>query len=324
VTARETADGPVLVSADNFIRAESDQYFSNVVKDGGFGKFNHIRELTPMDKQLVIRSNRDTLYSAGVFDLDAGPVTISLPDSRGRFMSMQVISEDHYVPAVFYGQGEHTLTRDGIGTRYVMVAIRTLVDPNDDADVDTVHTLQDAVAVKQDSPGSFEIPDWDPTSHKSVRDALLQLAATLPDSKRMFGTKNDTDPIRHLLGSAAAWGGNPENDAMYFSFTPANNDGATVYRLCVDQVPVDGFWSVTVYNADGYFTPNPQNAYSLNNITAQRGADGKISIQFGGCGTATTNCLPITPGWNYLIRLYRPQDEILNGEWTFPEAEPIS
>ena len=74
-----------------------------------------------------------------------------------------------------------------------------------------------------------------------------------------------------------------------------------------DEVPVDGFWSVTVYNKDGYFTPNPQNAYSLNNITAQRDADGTITIQFGGCDTATANCLPITPGWNYLVRLYRPQ-----------------
>jgi hypothetical protein len=321
---RTNTAGAMLVSADNFTRAESDLYFGNVVKDGGFGKFKHVRQLTPMDKQLVIRSNRDTLYSAGVFDLDAGPVTISLPDAHDRFMSLQVISEDHYVPDVFYGQGEHTLTRDGIGTRYVMAAVRTLVDPNDEADAEKVHALQDAVAVKQDSSGSFEIPEWDPVSHKSVRDALLQLAATLPDSKGMFGTRSDTDPIRHLLGSAAAWGGNPEKDAMYFSFSPAGNDGATAYRLCVDEVPVDGFWSVTVYNNEGYFTPNPQNAYSLNNITAQRGPDGQITIRFGGCDGTAPNCLPITPGWNYLVRLYRPHHQILNGEWKFPEAQPIS
>jgi hypothetical protein len=324
VSARTTPDGAVLVSADNFTRAESDLYFGNVVRDGGFGKFTHIRELTPLDKQLVVRSNRDTLYSAGVFDLDAGPVKISLPDSGGRFMSMQVITEDHYVPAVFYGRGEHTLTRDDIGTRYVMVAIRTLVDPNDDADLRAVHALQDAVAVQQDHTGSFEIPNWDPVSQRAVRDALVQLSATLPDSRGMFGAKKDTDPVRRLIGSASAWGGNPEKDAMYLSVYPADNDGATVYRLCVDQVPVDGFWSVTVYNKDGYFTPNPQNAYSLNNITAQRAADGTIVIQFGGCDTATANCLPITPGWNFLVRLYRPQDKILNGDWTFPAAEPLS
>src|ERR1700757_1321047 len=176
----------MLVTADNFIRAESDLYFGNVVKDGGFGRFHHSRALTPMDKQLVVRSNRDTLYSSGVFDLDAGPVTVTLPDPAGRFMSMQVITEDHYVPAVFYGQGEHTLTRDDIGTRYVMVIIRTLVDPDEEADLGEVHALQDAIAVRQDHAGSFEVPDWDPVSQKAVRDAVLQLAATLPDSKKMF------------------------------------------------------------------------------------------------------------------------------------------
>lgn len=314
----------MLVSADNFARAESDLYFGNVVKDGGFGTFHHIRELTPLDHQLVIRSNRDTVYSAGVFDLDAGPVTVSLPDSGDRFMSMQVISEDHYVPAVFYGKGEHILTRDEIGTRYAMVAIRTLVDPNRDADLDTVHALQDAIGVRQEHAGSFDIPNWDRVTQQAVREALVQLVTTLPDSKRMFGSKGDTDPVRHLIGSAAAWGGNPEKDAIYFSVNPAVNDGATAYRLSVDQVPVDAFWSVTVYNKDGYFTPNPQNAYSLNNLTAQRAADGRITIQFGGCDASIANCLPITPGWNYLVRLYRPQDQILNGQWTFPEAEPIS
>jgi hypothetical protein len=321
VTARTTSDRTVLVSPDNFIRAESDLYFGNIVNDGGFGKFHHIRELTPLDKQFVVRSNRDTLYSAGVFDLDAGPVTVSLPDPSGRFMSMQVISEDQYVPAVFYGQGDHTLTRADIGTRYVMVAIRILVNPNDDADLGTVHALQDAVGSQQRDAGRFEIPKWDPVSQKAVRDALDQLAATLPDFSGMFGTKEDTDPVRRLIGAATGWGGNPEKDATYLSFHTAENDGTTSYQLTVDQVPVDAFWSVTVYNKDGYFTPNPQNAYSLNNITAQRGADGKVTIQFGGCDGAAANCLPITPGWNYLVRLYRPHDAILNGEWAFPEAE---
>jgi hypothetical protein len=45
---------------------------------------------------MVIRMNRDTLYSLSVFDLDAGPVTVTLPNSGQRFMSMQVIDEDHY------------------------------------------------------------------------------------------------------------------------------------------------------------------------------------------------------------------------------------
>ena len=158
---------------------------------------------------------------------------------------------------------------------------------------------------------------------EGVRGALLALASTLPDTKRAFGAQQHTDPVRHLVCSASAWGGNPEKDALYLNVTPARNDGTTAYRLNVGEVPVDGFWSVTVYNADGYFTANPQNAYSLNNITAQRGADGTVDIQFGGCDGVVPNCLPITPGWNYLVRLYRPRQEILDGSWMFQEAQPV-
>jgi hypothetical protein len=314
---------PITVTPDNFVRAESDVYFGNLVKDGGFGRFHHIRELSPIDNQLVIRQNRDTLYSAGVFDLDAGPVTIGMPDAADRYMALQVITEDHYVPDVFYSAGTHSLTRDAVGTRYVMAAVRTLVDPNNPADIDTVHALQDGITVAQDGAGKFEVPDWDPVSQKAVRDGLLALARTLPDSKRAFGTREGTDPVRHLICSASAWGGNPEKDALYLTVNPPQNDGSAVHRLTVGEVPVDGFWSVTVYNADGYFTANPRNAYSLNNITAQRATDGTVGIQFGGCDGAVANCLPITPGWNYLVRLYRPQAEILDGSWTFPEAQPV-
>ena len=314
----------VLVSPDNFVRAESDLYFGNIVKDGGFGKFFYIRELTPIDHQLVIRANRDTLYSAAVFDLDAGPVTITLPDAGDRFMSLQVIDEDHYTHTVIYGKGEHTITREQLGTRYVATPVRILVDPNDADDMAAVHKLQDGVVARQDRTGSFDVPKWDPVSQKTVRDALIALSNTLPDTRGTFGTREDTDPVRHLIGAANAWGGNPEKDALYLTVVPPKNDGTTVHRLTVGAVPVDGFWSVTVYNEDGYFSPNSQNAYSFNNVTAQKDPDGNTTnIQFGGCDGKVPNCLPITPGWNYTVRLYRPQQQILDGSWTFPQAQPI-
>jgi len=100
---------PIHVSPDNFIRAESDLYFSHIaVDDHGFGAYSHHRDLGSLDHQLVVRQNRDTLYSPGVFDLDAGPVTVTLPDAGDRFLSLQVITEDHYVPEVIYTPGSHT------------------------------------------------------------------------------------------------------------------------------------------------------------------------------------------------------------------------
>jgi hypothetical protein len=171
---------PVPVTVENFVRAESDLYFGNVIKDGGFAKFYHFRQPTPIDKQNVIRMNRDTLYSGAVFDLDAGPVTITLPDAGKRFMSMQVIDEDQYTHAVVYGAGEHTLTREQIGTRYVLAGVRTIVDPNNAKDIKQVHKLQDAIKVEQKGPGKFEVPNWDPVSQKKIRDALLVLVRRSP------------------------------------------------------------------------------------------------------------------------------------------------
>ena len=312
------------VTADNFTRAESDTYFANIVKQaGGPGKFFHRREIEPVENQIVIRANRDTLYSAGVFDLDAGPVTLALPKTGKRFMSMIVIDEDQYVPAVYYG-GSHTFSREKIGTRYLMLALRTLVDPSDPKDIQQAHALQDAVKVSQRNPGKFEIPEWDPVSHKKVKDALLVLASTLPDSDRGFGTKREVDPVRRLILSASAWGGNPDREAKYLNVFPAKNDGNTVYRLKVKDVPVDGFWSISLYNADGNFQKNAYEAYSLNNITARKSEDGSVAVQFGGCDGKIPNCLPTMPGWNYMVRFYRPRPEILNGSWKFPQPQPVT
>lgn len=323
VQAQAPALALVSVTADNFVRAESDTYAANLAKEGGLGKLLHRREPAPIQSQTVIRLNRDTLYTSGVFDLDAGPVTITLPDAGQRFMSLQSISEDHYATTA-YGAGPHTLNRDAVGTRYVVVGIRTLVDPTDPEDVRKVHALQDAMTVSQTSPGRLETPQWDSASQKKVRDALLILATTLPDTKRMFGTKEQVDPVRHLIGSASAWGGNNEKDALYLNIVPDRNDGTTVYRLNVKDVPVDGFWSVSLYNAEGYYQSNPYNAYSLNNITAKKAADDSVAVQFGGCDGKVINCLPTMPGWNYMVRLYRPRAEILTGGWTFPEAQPVN
>ncbi len=124
--AQSQAGNAVPVTPDNFIRAESDRYFGKMVKDGSFGKFTHNRELTPIDKQLVVRSNRDTLNSTAVFDLDAGPVTITLPNAGKDFMSMQVIDEDMYTPQVIYNAGSYTFTREQVGTRYVLLGVRIL------------------------------------------------------------------------------------------------------------------------------------------------------------------------------------------------------
>ncbi len=324
IASGETASRPtVLVTIDNYNRAQTDVYFSLITKGGGFGKFMHARDLAPIDQRGIVRPNRDTLYSMAVFDLDAGPVTLTLPDPGRRFMAMQVISEDQYTKAVYYGAGSHTLTRKIIGTRYAVVVFRVLVDFRNKDELRQLHSLQDALKVIQQNPGSFQIPNWDEVSRKKVQAALLQLGTTISDTRRMYGAnENQVDPVRHVIGSAMLWGGNPEKDALYLTITPERNDGSGIYSLTASDVPVDGFWSITVYNSEGFFEPNQYGAYSVNSYTAAKGPDGSVAIQFGGCDGKIPNCLPIAEGWNYTVRLFRPRAEILDGSWRLPLAQP--
>jgi hypothetical protein len=216
--AQAPSGQPVLVTPDNFKRAESDMYLAVFVKEGAFRKFFHHRDL-PVENAGV-RPNRDTHYSFAVFDLDAGPVTITLPDAGKRFMSLMVINQDHYALETVYTAGDHTYTREKIGTRYLFAAVRTLVDPADPQDVKQVHALQDAIKVSQPGGiGRFEVPNWDQASQKKMRDALLVLNETLPDLRNAGGRKEEVDPVRHLIGTASYWGLNPDKEAVYLNVT---------------------------------------------------------------------------------------------------------
>jgi len=320
VFSQETKESTQLktkkVSVDNYNRAETDRVFKTRVDRGMLGKIVHNRELAPLDKQTVPRLNRDVFYSYGIFDLNS-PLTITVPDSKDRFFSILVINEDHYIKHVSYNAGTFTFTKEEMGTRYIQIAFRTFANPNDKKDMKLAFALQDKITWKQKSIGSFEAPEWDEKSLAINTKALKLLGSTLSNSDKMFGDVSEVEPTRHLIGTAAGWGGNKKKDAIYVNRFPKNNDGKTAYTVTVKDVPVDGFWSVSLYNDAGYFVENKDNAYSINNVTGIKNKDGSITIHFGGDPTAV-NYLPIMEGWNYIARLYRPRKEILDGEWTFP------
>ncbi|ACN17478.1 conserved hypothetical protein [Desulforapulum autotrophicum HRM2] len=87
---------------------------------------------------------------------------------------------------------------------------------------------------------------------------------------------------------------------------------------------MDGFWSISVYNAKVFFEKNDFAAHSINNLTAKPDADGSFSILFGGDPAGVPNYFPITSGWNYTVCLYRPKKEVINETWKFPEAQPAN
>lgn len=316
--------GGEIVNVLNYVRAETDMQFkSYAAKAGGVGRLMNSREAYSVENQTTIRGNRDTLYSFGVYDLAAGPVTVIKPESPDRFQSLLVIDQDEYNPVLKNGSGELTLSIDSVGTRYVMLLFRTFCDPNNPDDMKKAHMLQDAIQVKQASPGVLELPDWDEASLVATRNKLNELALKLEGLPKAFGARGEVDPTQHLIGAAFGWGGNPQSGAVYFNFKPEQNDGLTPYVLVMPKdVPVQAFWSVTVYNEEGFFTPNQLNAYSFNSLTSKRNDDGTITIHFGGDPKAA-NYLPIINGWNYIVRCYLPGWQIIEGNWKPPAAQSV-
>jgi hypothetical protein len=294
--------------------------FDRVLKMvGGVNKWLHLRQPVPLDQQTVIRMNRDTLYSSILVDISKG-ATLTMPDSGRRYMSVMVINEDHYLNKVFHDAGTYELTMGEFDTPYVGLAVRTLVDATDPADLREANALQDQLKVEAASAKPYTHPNYDEDSYQATYKALLELGRGVRDTRRTFGKKEEVSEVRHLLATAWGWGGLPVHEAYYLNVEPNLPVGA--YKVTVKDVPVDAFWSISVYDRDGYFQENEYNAYSVNNISGTPNADGSFTIHFGG-DPKSVNYLPITEGWNYTVRLYRPRKDILDGTWSFPDVEPV-
>jgi len=315
------AEETVTVNVDNFPHAETDMQIGRMLKQaGGVNKWTHNREPTPLDKQNVIRMNRDTLYSFAIVDISKG-ATVTMPEAGDRYMSLMTVNNDGYTNKVYQGGGTYELSMEEFDTPYLVLAVRTLVNASDDADVKAANALQDKMKIEAASAKPFTMPNYDMDSYNATYKPLLELSKGVPDTHKMFGKKEDVDPVRFLLGSAFGWGGLPIEEAYYLNVEP--NLPVGEYQITVKDVPVDAFWSVSLYNKDGYYEKNDLNAYSVNNISGKPNKDGSFTVNFGGCGDKRVNCLPLTEGWNYVVRMYQPRKEILDGKWTFPRPQPV-
>lgn len=316
VDARE-----IPVNIDNFVRAATDiELAKYVALAGGVNRFFHFREPTPVENQPTIRMNRDTLYSTAVVDISRG-ATLVLPEVGDRYMTAMIVNQDHFINEVFSGGGSYDLDIKTFDTPYVIVFLRILVDASEPSDVAEVNAIQDAMRIEANSDAPFILPDYDQESFEGLLGAVIEIGRYAPDSFRVFGSRDAVDPVRHFLGTAVGWGGLPEQEAFYLNVEPGLPVGE--YRIDVPvDVPVGAFWSISLYNAAGFFEPNDLGAYVVNSVMGERNADGSMTVHFGGCEDGRVNCLPLMEGWNYTVRMYRPGPEILDGSWVFPAVLP--
>lgn len=309
----------IQVTPETFIRAETDRMFGDVARQaGGVNRLFHFRRVTPLDKQTVIRMNRDTLYSMAVVDTTQG-ATITVPEvPEERYFSVYLVDNDHYVPYVIYEPGTHPLPQD---SRYIGVGVRIQVfNPADPDEIALINNLQDRFAIGASSAEPFQPPDWNKASLDELRARYEKESAHYNNWSGMQGPRGQVDEESRHIAAAAAWGLFPEWDATYLNYS--GNHDPNICHTATYQVPENrGFWSITVYGNDGYMKHENN---IINGSNVKLNADGTFTVHFGSAEScaASLNRVDVAEGWNFLMRIYRPGPSVLDGSYKLPVAEP--
>ena len=310
------------VTDENYGQAESEIIIANYIKriagptgTNGVGQWMHSREGADPKDRTVMRINFDTVYSFLILDLTE-PATLTMPETDGRYQSAWVITDEHYNPMAFVEPGTYTLTQENVGRRYAIVVVRTQVNAMDPDDLGVVHALQEQLKIEQKDTGSFTPSgNWELEEVLAMRSRHQKIAQDEGiTSEVMFGKKGEVPLKEHNAGTAMGWGGLTPERAVYPAIF---SDSTEPQTLTLKEVPAGAFWSVTVYDAEGY----PQgDSYNINSAFAVADEDGSYTIHFGG-DTNAVNYMNIFEGWNIALRIYEPTEAYFNGDWEMPELE---
>jgi len=314
------------VDEQNYSLAETQVIFADYVGkiaaatcSGGVGHIMHLRNTPDPTDRTILRINFDTIYSFLILDLTT-PAIITLPETNGRYQSAEVLDEEHYIPFIFQQPGTYELTQENVGGQYAIVIFRTQVAMGDEEDLKAVHALQDQIQVEQDAPGSYVASDaWDMDEILTMRKAYQTRAVRdkVP-SEEMASARGEITHDMHNFGPAVGWGGLTKEGAIYLFI---DNEPSDPQTLTVKDVPManNAFWSITVYDKDGY----PQGEhFSLNSTFATENDEGETIVHFGG-SPDQENYLEIYEGWNATFRIYSPQAEYFDGSWEVPSPQLV-
>ena len=313
------------VNIDNIRTVESHIQFDRYQKiAGGINKWVH--NLTPLnvDNQTTIAMNRDTLYSFAVVDLKK-PLTVTIPENNDRYFSLEIIDEDHYAYEVFTKPGKYRLSKNDVGTRYAMFAFRVFMNPSDANDLAAANAMQKGLKIEAGSSEPLVMPNYDMERYQELFKMIQQLVKfPSKDTIGAMGKRGQVDSLKHTIVTIAGYGLLPPENAMYQA-VQLNLSVTKKYKIEVpDDVPVGAFWSISMYNAKGFFGKNDMGAYSLNGVTAERNADRAVIIHLGGCEDGRKNCLPfVGEGSYYIWRMYEPGEAFLKGEYAFNLPEEV-
>ena len=304
------------VTLENYEVAESDLAFYNVTKLVGMNTFFHFPTgAFDLNNQTVVRMNRDTYYSGAIIDTTQG-ATITIPETNGRYLSVMVVQNDHYIDQVFLEPGTHEITSD---TDFAMVTMRIRANQSDPGDNDAIAALRAGVKLEVGGNASHVRPNYDMEQLVALRDELTVEGTKLGTLMGMQGAHGTIEPMMHLYGTAIGWGLLPDAQAQYLGSPKFANDGCYMASYAAPPFNEPGFFSITIYDADGWIYTEDG---ILNEFNMNLNEDGSFDAYFGECGEVDNN-LPTVEGWNYILRIYEPRLDELQ-EFRLPEMKKIS
>jgi hypothetical protein len=190
---------------------------------------------------------------------------------------------------------------------------------------------------------SFDIDKVDPAIKTALetapKDALALMGWKVSSLARVVnGWSMNTETmgiygnyyLKRAIITQLGLGANLPEDAIYpinlADDTGKPLDGANRYVLHFESgaiPPVNAFWSVTLYDAEGYQVPNSLNRFAVSSwMPFKYAPDGSLDLYFQNASPAAdkeANWLPAPKGpFNLTMRLYAPKDDALTGMWNPP------
>lgn len=166
----------------------------------------------------------------------------------------------------------------------------------------------------------FVLSDNDEKNQQPTFDAVIKSSRRERVLTLVISKKENEEPIRHLIGTALPWDGLSEEQPYYLNIEPGLPVGR--YQLTIADVPDDASWSITAYSKNGSPEPGDSSMYNVNSVTAVPNVDRSVTVHFGACGDDHMNCLPITDGWGYVVRLCKAHRNVPNEAEFLPLSKP--
>ncbi|MDJ0993873.1 MAG: DUF1214 domain-containing protein [Dinoroseobacter sp.] len=315
------------VTEDTFIRAEVDARLLRFIEAGGMNRGLVFSAPTPTDQQTVPRMNRDTLYAGIPIDTSEG-FTITVPEApEGRYLSVYMIDNDHFTIDILSEPGTYEFGPQD--TRYIAALPRVQVlDASSEADVEIARNLLAQFDVTSGSMVPVSA-NWDWEQMVAMRpgyEEQLEPFTQYPPTFQDTRASGNVDPEHHRIAVATSWGLFPDYETVYINYKgPEGMAGVeNCYTATYTPPENDAFWSISMYNGEGYMFSDDYAV--LNAANTRMNADGTFDAFFGSeelCGDVA-NRVDTTEGWNFLMRVYKPNESVSAGEYTLPDVTAVN